>query len=297
MNREHISNEMRALQQFICNELERVDGFAKFQEDQWDRVEGGGGFTNTIKNGALIEKGGVAYSEVYGPVSDVMRKQLGLNGNEFFATGVSIVLHPSNPHVPIIHMNVRYFELDSGEYWFGGGIDLTPHYVIPENAVVFHQRLKNICDKYNANFYQKFKEWADEYFYIPHRQETRGVGGVFYDHLDEKVGLTKPELFNFARDLGRSFPFIYEEQAKSGRNQLVTEQELAWRNLRRGRYVEFNLVNDRGTKFGLLSGGRTESILMSLPPIANWEYNLAIKPGTTEFNTLEALKSPQNWLK
>jgi coproporphyrinogen III oxidase len=296
MNKELISKEMRALQLFICNELERVDGLSSFQEDQWTRPEGGGGYTNTIKNGALIEKGGVAYSEVFGPVSDVMRKQLGLEGNEFFATGVSIVLHPNNPHVPIIHMNVRYFELDSGVYWFGGGIDLTPHYVIPENAVVFHQRLKAICDQYNADFYKKFKNWADDYFYIPHRQETRGIGGIFYDHLDETVGVSKQELLNFALDLGRNFPFIYEEQAQFGRNKAVSSDQLAWRNLRRGRYVEFNLVNDRGTKFGLLSGGRTESILMSLPPLANWEYNLEIAPDSLENKTLEYLKTHQNWL-
>lgn len=296
MNKEHISKEMRALQLFICNELERIDGFSSFKEDQWARPEGGGGFTNTINNGALIEKGGVAYSEVFGPVSDIMRKQLGLEGNEFFATGVSIVLHPNNPHVPIIHMNVRYFELDSGVYWFGGGIDLTPHYVIPENAVVFHQRLKAICDQYNADFYKKFKNWADDYFYIPHRQETRGIGGVFYDHLDESVGISKQELMNFALDLGRSFPFIYEEQAQFGREKEITSDQLAWRNLRRGRYVEFNLVNDRGTKFGLLSGGRTESILMSLPPQANWEYNLEIAPDSLENKTLQYLKTHQNWL-
>lgn len=296
MNKKEISHEMRSLQLFICNELERIDGKATFQQDQWERAEGGGGYTNTIKHGGLIEKGGVAFSEVYGPVSDVMRKQLGLNGNDFFATGVSIVLHPSNPHVPIIHMNVRYFELDSGEYWFGGGIDLTPHYVIPENAVVFHQRLKSICDQYNAQFYDKFKKWADEYFYIPHRQETRGIGGIFYDHLDEKVGLSKTELLQFALELGRSFPFIYEEQAQYGRDQQVTPEQLAWRNLRRGRYVEFNLVNDRGTKFGLLSGGRTESILMSLPPMANWEYNLEIEADSLENKTLEYLKTLQNWL-
>lgn len=296
MNKKEISHEMRSLQLFICNELERVDGKATFQQDQWERAEGGGGYTNTIKNGDLIEKGGVAFSEVFGPVSDVMRKQLGLNGNEFFATGVSIVLHPSNPHVPIIHMNVRYFELDSGEYWFGGGIDLTPHYVIPENAIVFHQRLKIICDHYNPEFYKKFQKWADEYFFIPHRQETRGIGGIFYDHLDEKVGLSKTELLQFALELGRSFPFIYEEQAKFGRDQQVTPEQIAWRNLRRGRYVEFNLVNDRGTKFGLLSGGRTESILMSLPPMANWEYNLEIEPDSLESNTLGYLKTLQNWL-
>lgn len=296
MNKEQIGERMRALQLFICKELERVDGLATFQEDAWQREEGGGGFTRTVKDGHLIEKGGVAFSAVHGPVSDAMRKQLNLEGNAFYATGVSIVLHPNNPHVPIIHMNVRYFELDNGTHWFGGGIDLTPHYVIPEHAVVFHQRLKAICDQFDAAFYPKFKDWADDYFYIPHRGETRGIGGVFYDHMAASESHSKEKLMDFAVALGEAFPFIYEEQAAFGRDRTATEEEKRWQSLRRGRYVEFNLVNDRGTKFGLFSGGRTESILMSLPPMANWEYNLQVAEGSKEENTLNFLKNKQNWL-
>jgi coproporphyrinogen III oxidase len=226
-----------------------------------------------------------------------MKKQLGLNGDEFFATGVSIVLHPNNPHVPIIHMNVRYFELSDGTFWFGGGIDLTPHYIVPEQAKLFHQGLKEICDKYHPSFYEKFKNWADDYFYIPHRNETRGVGGIFYDHQAIESGVSKEQLLNFAMELGDNFTVLYNEQAELGRNKEFTNQEIEWRNLRRGRYVEFNLVNDRGTKFGLLSGGRTESILMSLPANASWEYNLKLEEGSKEFKTLNSLKKGVDWVK
>lgn len=296
MNKETIAADMRALQLHICKELEQTDGGAAFTEDAWERTEGGGGFTRTIKGGNVLEKGGVAYSAVHGPVSEVMRKQLQLEGESFFATGVSIVLHPHNPHVPIIHMNVRYFELNTGACWFGGGIDLTPHYIVPGQAVLFHERLKAICDRHDPEFYAKFKPWADEYFYLPHRNETRGIGGVFFDHLHDHPRLSKEQLMDFCLDLGRNFPVIYAEQVELGRNKPVSEQELQWRNLRRGRYVEFNLVNDRGTKFGLLSGGRTESILMSLPANANWEYNFIPKADSPESETLRILSSPQQWL-
>jgi coproporphyrinogen III oxidase len=296
MNKEHIADEMRALQSYICSQLEEMDGEAVFHEDAWNRAEGGGGFTRTIKDGAVLEKGGVAFSAVHGPVNDVMRNQLKLDGDSFFATGVSIVLHPHNPHVPIIHMNVRYFELNTGVYWFGGGIDLTPHYIVPGQAKLFHSKLKAICDAFDPEFYGRFKPWADEYFFIPHRGETRGVGGIFFDHLNNHDRLTKAELFQFCQELGRNFPNIYSEQVAMGKNLPFTGQELQWRNLRRGRYVEFNLVHDRGTKFGLLSGGRTESILMSLPAVANWEYNFEPVSGSKEEETLLWLKQKPDWL-
>lgn len=296
MTKEWIAERMMQLQDFICNELERVDGGAKFSEDLWDRAEGGGGRTRTLKNGSVIEKGGVAFSKVHGPVTDAMKKQLGLDGEEFFATGVSIVLHPNNPHVPIIHMNVRYFELNTGVYWFGGGIDLTPHYIIEHQAKQFHQGLKKICDKYHESFYSRFKNWADDYFFIPHRNETRGIGGIFYDHIDETVGVSKEDLMNFAIDLGEAFPFLYEEQVLQGKDIVFTEQEIEWRNIRRGRYVEFNLVHDRGTKFGLFSGGRTESILMSLPPDASWEYMKELGAESKEMSTQNKLRKGIDWL-
>lgn len=296
MNKEWIAEQFRLLQDHICNRLEQVDGKGKFIEDKWNREEGGGGRTRIIRNGGVVEKGGVAFSEVFGPVSDVMKKQLGLDGSDFFASGVSIVLHPENPHVPIIHMNVRYFEMDNGTYWFGGGIDLTPHYIVPEQAKLFHQGLKQICDKYHTNFYSKFKEWADDYFFIPHRNETRGVGGIFFDHQTATESLSKEQLFQFCIDLGNAFPELYAQQVELGRNRTFSDQEIKWRNLRRGRYVEFNLVHDRGTKFGLFSGGRTESILMSLPADASWEYNYEPLDDSPEKNTNLSLKKGIDWL-
>jgi len=296
MNKEWIAEQFRLLQDHICNRLEQVDGKGKFIEDKWNREEGGGGRTRIIRNGGVIEKGGVAFSEVFGPVSDVMKKQLGLDGSDFFASGVSIVLHPENPHVPIIHMNVRYFEMDNGTYWFGGGIDLTPHYIVPEQAKLFHQGLKEICDQYHSDFYSKFKEWADDYFFIPHRNETRGVGGIFFDHQTATESISKEQLFQFCIDLGNAFTELYAQQVEFGINRTFSDQEIKWRNLRRGRYVEFNLVHDRGTKFGLFSGGRTESILMSLPADASWEYNFEPIDGSIEKLTNSYLKKGIDWL-
>jgi coproporphyrinogen III oxidase len=296
MNKTFIAEQFKLLQDRICEGLEKLDGLATFLSDPWIREEGGGGRTRIIQAGNLIEKGGVAFSAVEGPVSDIMKKQLGLNGDSFFATGVSIVLHPNSPHVPIIHMNVRYFELNDGTYWFGGGIDLTPHYIIPSQAALFHRGLKKICDQYSSDFYPKFKAWADDYFFIPHRNETRGVGGIFYDHIDASCGVPKEQLFQFALDLGDSFVKLYAEQVELGRTKPIQESEIKWRNLRRGRYVEFNLVNDRGTKFGLLSGGRTESILMSLPANASWEYCFEPDANSQESYTLNHLRKGVDWL-
>ncbi len=297
MDRFTISSMFEQLQDHICEKLEQIDGKALFSSDLWSRTEGGGGKTNTIRNGAILEKGGVAFSAVHGHVTDVMKKQLSLGGNQFFASGVSIVLHPYNPHIPIIHMNVRYFELDDGTYWFGGGIDLTPHYIVPNQAKSFHEGLKILCDRYHPDFYSKFKDWADDYFFISHRSETRGIGGIFFDHLNhEQTTLSKDQLFQFCLDLGEKFPELYAFQVKCGKDKTYTEEELKWRNLRRGRYVEFNLVHDRGTKFGLLSGGRVESILMSLPTDASWEYNFVPLEGSIEAETKSMLRKGINWL-
>jgi len=294
-NREHIAAAFQELQDHICSALEQLDGGASFQEDLWQRTEGGGGRTRVLSHGQLIEKGGVNFSEVHGPVTELMRKQLQLDGDEFYATGVSIVLHPSNPHVPIIHMNVRYFEMNTGVYWFGGGIDLTPHFVVPEFAQKFHAGLKAVCDRYHSDFYPKFKTWADDYFFIPHRNETRGIGGIFYDHLKADDTMSKEQLLDFSIDLGRLFPKLYAEQAQAFRNLPFSAEELAWRNYRRGRYVEFNLVYDRGTTFGLKTNGRTESILMSLPENASWIYNR--EHNTRELETLAWLRKGVDWVE
>lgn len=297
MSREEIASLFMQLQDRICNHLETIDGKSQFIEDKWDRTEGGGGRTRIIQHGGVIEKGGVAFSKVHGTVTEAMQKQLGIEGTSFFATGVSIVLHPENPHVPIIHMNVRYFELNTGVYWFGGGIDLTPHYIIENQAKQFHQGLESICNKYDTSFYPKFKNWADDYFFIPHRNETRGIGGIFFDHLKESSTISKEQLLQFCIELGDNFSILYHQQVEQGKNKSFIEQHLHWRNLRRGRYVEFNLVNDRGTKFGLVSGGRTESILMSLPANASWEYNYKVEPNSAEENTLSLLKKGKDWLR
>jgi coproporphyrinogen III oxidase len=224
-----------------------------------------------------------------------MKANLKVDANEFFATGLSIVMHPNNPHVPIIHMNIRYFEMDNGRYWFGGGMDLTPHYIDKEQARFFHSELKKVCDKYDPAYYPKFKKWADDYFYIPHREETRGIGGVFYDHLSADDSHTKQEIFDFSCDLGAAFSPVYSRLIELNRDKEFTERQHEWQLLRRGRYVEFNLVHDRGTKFGLQSRGRTESILMSLPAEARWQYAHIPEPGSPEAETLGLLKKGIDW--
>ncbi|MCB0820986.1 MAG: oxygen-dependent coproporphyrinogen oxidase, partial [Bacteroidetes bacterium] len=274
MNRELVDQRMRNLQQSIILQLEEADGIGKFGTDVWNHHEKGGGITRVIRSGRVIEKGGVNFSAVGGMLTEKAAKALEMETRSFFATGVSIVLHPSNPHVPIIHMNVRYFEGDEGKYWFGGGIDLTPHYIVENDASWFHSTLKTVCDKWNPEFYTRFKDWADEYFYLPHRQETRGIGGIFFDRLSENsVDLSKDEIAGFVFDVGNSFAPIYTTLMAKYGNMEFDADEKKWQLLRRGRYAEFNLAIDRGTKFGLETGGRTESILMSLPADASWEYN------------------------
>ena len=296
MTKEFISAEMQRLQDRICKRVEQIDGKKTFQEDLWTRAEGGGGRTRIMRDGAIIEKGGINFSEVFGEVTPMMKQNTEIKGNHFFATGVSIVLHPQNAHVPIIHMNVRYFETDEGTYWFGGGIDLTPHYVSREFAKKFHLGLKKVCDNYHPEFYEKFKQWADDYFFIPHRDETRGVGGIFFDHQHETSEISKEQLLHFCIELGDTFADLYNEQVSEGKGKAMSQDEKNWMNLGRGRYVEFNLVHDRGTKFGLYSGGRTESILMSLPNDANWEYNFIPSIGSSEAETLSLLRKGIDWL-
>ncbi len=296
MNKEAIAQSFRDVQLYICQQLEQLDGVSTFSEDEWTREEGGGGYTRTIVDGAVIEKGGVAFSAVHGPVSEAMKLQLKMEGESFFATGVSIVLHPKHPRHPIIHMNVRYFELNSGVYWFGGGIDLTPHYIHLAQAKLFHQGLKDHCDKFHQDFYTQFKPWADRYFHLPHRGETRGIGGIFFDHLDEKSGLEKSEIASFCVSLARLFPELYAQQIHTTELKSPSERELNWQRMRRARYVEFNLLHDRGTKFGIYSGGRTESILMSMPPRAEWSYNYAPEVNSEEAQTLNWLKNNPDWM-
>lgn len=293
--REEITHYFQSLQDDICRRLEEADGEGRFREDAWEREAGGGGRTRVIL-GRQIEKGGVNFSAVYGPTPAKILQALQLESADFFATGVSIVLHPRSPMVPIIHMNVRYFEMTSGIWWFGGGIDLTPHYIRPNDARFFHQKLKEVCDAHHPEFYPRFKKWADDYFYLKHREETRGIGGIFFDRLGEAESLNKEALFAFVRDVGEAFSPIYLELLERNRRRTYGESELSWQRLRRGRYVEFNLVWDKGTKFGLDTRGRTESILMSLPPRADWVYDHVPEPESAEARTQALLRKGIDWV-
>lgn len=302
ITKEQIAADYKVIQDEICLALENLDGKSKFEEELWERDGGGGGRTRVIQNGNILEKGGVNFSAVHGKLPEVMQKALKVESDDFFATGVSIVIHPNHPLVPIIHMNIRYFEMlntpDGQEpvRWFGGGIDLTPHYVFDDDARFFHGQLKAVCDKYNADFYSKFKTWADNYFYIKHREETRGIGGIFYDRLTASETLSWGDIFEFSKALGRTFAPTYIELVNRHRKETFIQQQQLWQYQRRSRYVEFNLVYDAGTKFGLETNGRIESILMSLPPTAQWAYNYHAEPGSEEEKTLSLLKKGINWV-
>jgi len=303
ITREQIAVEYQLIQNDICTALEHLDGKAKFEEELWEREGGGGGRTRVIQNGNIIEKGGVNFSAVHGRLPDAVKNSLKVEQEDFFATGLSIVIHPNHPMVPIIHMNIRYFEMPSsfvkGEEpvrWFGGGIDLTPHYVFEEDARYFHGSLKSVCDQFNKDFFGRFKTWADDYFFIRHRNETRGIGGIFYDRLTASGALTWDKLFEFSKTLGRSFIPVYSELVQRNRDKPFTEEQQLWQYQRRSRYAEFNLVYDAGTKFGLETNGRIESILMSLPPTAKWLYNYQPQAGSEEEKTLSLLKKGINWV-
>ncbi|RVU00908.1 oxygen-dependent coproporphyrinogen oxidase [Mucilaginibacter limnophilus] len=301
ISKEQVAADYREIQNEICLALEVIDGKSKFEEELWEREGGGGGITRIIRDGNILEKGGVNFSAVHGVLPDSVKKALKVEQDEFFATGVSIVIHPNHPWVPIIHMNIRYFEMPASDLdhqplrWFGGGIDLTPHYVIDEDAQFFHSTLKAVCNTYNADFYPRFKLWADDYFYIKHRQETRGIGGIFYDRLTATGDISWETVFEFSKAIGRTFAPVYTELVNRNRDKAFGDEEQQWQYQRRSRYTEFNLVYDAGTKFGLETNGRIESILMSLPPTAKWLYNFKPEPGSEEERTLSLLKKGINW--
>lgn len=295
LTKEHITDWFKDLQDNICRSLEQLDGKGQFQEDKWERPGGGGGRSRVI-SGQVIEKGGVNFSAVHGELPDKIASALKIPDKQFYATGVSIVLHPHHPLVPIIHMNVRFFETSSGLWWFGGGIDLTPHYVQPANAKAFHLRLKEACDLHHKSYYPKFKTWADDYFYVKHRKETRGIGGIFFDRLGEQDDFSRADRFAFVQSVGNAFVPTYTDQVEHNLNLPFTEKQKNWQYIRRGRYVEFNLVWDRGTKFGLDTDGRIESILMSMPPTANWVYNHQPEVGSPERDTLDTLRKGIDWV-
>jgi coproporphyrinogen III oxidase len=279
------------LQGSLVKTLEQLDGTATFKTDNWERPGGGGGLTQTIADGALFEKGGVNWSAVWGDYDDAALAKLGGTERRFFATGCSLVLHPKSPLVPTVHANFRYLERGS-DSWFGGGSDLTPYYPYEEDAAAFHRVWKDVCDRFDAGYYKRFKEWCDEYFYLPHRREARGVGGIFFDDLRGD----REKTFEFVRACGDAFIDAYAPIAIKRRNEPYGDPERRFQALRRGRYVEFNLVYDRGTAYGLATQGRTESILMSLPPSARWEYGWQPAPGSRE-EQAQAFFKPRNWLQ
>ena len=292
-----IADEFRKIQDEICRGLELEDGKATFSEDAWSHSNGGGGRTRVLAGGNVFEKGGVNFSAVEGELPVFMKDKVTEGATRFFATGVSIVIHPFSPMVPIIHMNIRYFETDAGDSWFGGGIDLTPIYVNDEQAHFFHSKMKEVCDRYNSEYYPRFKNWADDYFFITHRNETRGIGGIFFDYVRPTESLSKEDAFRFVADVGRTFLKAYLPIVASNKSLAFSEQNRQWQLIRRGRYVEFNLVYDRGTRFGLETGGRIESILMSLPEHASWVYNHIPNEGSPEANTQSKLVKGIQWAR
>ena len=284
-------------QVIICAALEAEDGLGKFSVEEWNHDSGGGGITRVIQHGKVLEKGGVNFSAVEGEIPSFMKNHVSAEATHFFATGISIVLHPHSPLIPIIHMNVRYFETNGGDAWFGGGIDLTPIYVVKEDAKQFHVALKNVCDRFDSEFYPAQKKWADDYFFNQHRNETRGVGGIFYDYIKPADGkFSHDVLMNYALDLTKTFVQVYVPLMAKYKNESFSAQQKEWQLMRRGRYVEFNLVYDRGTRFGLETRGRIESILMSLPEYASWKYNFIPTDDSPEKKTLDLLKKDINWL-
>jgi len=300
--REEFSNWIKEIQNRICLEAEKVDGKKKFVVDQWTREEGGGGITCIIQNGAVFEKGGVNTSEVFGKITPQIRKQLKIEGEDFFACGISLVIHPYSPMVPTVHANFRYFEVydKAGtviDFWFGGGADLTPYYLFEEDAKHFHQCFKNSSDKLGEDLYPKFKMQCDNYFVNHHRNgERRGIGGIFYDYMKPSEKFTANELCEFAKLNGIAFIEAYFPIVGKRKDLSFTKEQKHWQLIRRGRYVEFNLIHDRGTIFGLKSNGRTESILMSLPPEVRFEYNYKPEQNSEEEKLQQILMKPIDWI-
>jgi coproporphyrinogen III oxidase len=301
--RDHWIRWVHDIQDSICTSLEAEDAEARFVQEEWEREEGagGGGRTRILSEGKVFEKAGVNSSVVYGNVSEKMRSQLQLHGESWFACGISIVVHPVNPYVPTVHANWRYFELYNRDglvqdRWFGGGTDLTPYYLFEEDAVHFHRTMKDAMDPFGAELYPRFKKWCDEYFTNAHRShEMRGIGGVFYDHLRMQDKEEARKLFEFQKANGAAFLKAYLPIVQRRKNTAYGAAQVEWQEIRRGRYVEFNLLHDRGTLFGLRTNGRTESILMSLPPRARWKYNYQPLAGSEEEKLLQACQQPRNW--
>lgn len=294
-----ISQYMMELQDNICNSLENEDETGRFHQDTWHRPQGGGGRTRILRNGRILEQAGINYSHVSGgqlpPSATVTRPEL--TGRKFEAIGVSLVIHPQNPYVPTSHANVRYFAASKPEettiWWFGGGFDLTPYYGFEEDAIHWHQTAKRACEPFGEEVYPRYKAWCDEYFYLKHRQEPRGIGGLFFDDLNT---WNFERCFRFMRSVGDHFTEAYLPILQRRKEHPFGQGEREFQLYRRGRYVEFNLIYDRGTLFGLQSGGRTESILMSLPPVVRWQYDWHPEPGSEEARLYQEFLKPRDWV-
>ncbi len=292
---------IQTLQDTITSKLEAVDGKAQFKEDIWERPEGGGGRTRVIENGNVFEKGGVNISGVHGKLPDSMQKYFGVEDADFFACGLSLVLHPKNPMLPTVHANWRYFEMYDKDgtivdQWFGGGQDLTPYYLFEDDAKHFHQTCKTACDKHNPEFYKTYKAKCDEYFWNAHRNEARGIGGLFFDYCKASEDMSMENWYNFVTEVGNSFLECYVPIVEKRKDLLFSKEQRDWQEIRRGRYVEFNLVHDKGTLFGLKTNGRIESILMSLPPHVQWVYDHQSEAGSDEEKLIEVLQNPKDWV-
>ena len=299
--KERFFNFIIHLQQEICACIEDVDGAEKFIEDVWQRPLGGGGWSRVLTNGEVFEKAGVNVSQVHGDLPDLLKGQVPAQSTSFYAAGISLVIHPKNPMIPTTHANFRYFQVTDSQgiildQWFGGGMDLTPYYLFEEDARHFHKTLKTECDKHTRGFYEKFKLWCDDYFYNSHRKEYRGIGGIFFDHIKPDQELSGERLESYIYGIANAFLPAYLPIVKKRLALSYSSDNKVWQEIRRGRYVEFNLLHDRGTSFGLKTGGRIESIFMSLPPTVRWEYNHTPKEGSPEWETLEVLKKPKEWL-
>jgi len=293
MMTKNISSFFQRIQMSITQRLEEWDGEKMFHTDTWEHENGGGGRTMVLSDGGVFERAGVNYSQVFGETlpPSIQEKFPDAKNTPFMATGISLVIHPLNPYVPTIHMNYRYFEAGS-LWWFGGGIDLTPYYPFEKDVRDFHRSLKAVCDRYDATYYPRFKKWCDDYFFIDHRNEPRGVGGIFFDYLNDDF----QKIHQFVQDCAENFLPLYEPIVTRRKDLDYTDRERQFQLYRRGRYVEFNLVYDRGTRFGLQTGGRIESILMSMPPLVRWEYDYEPEPGSAEAELYSKYLVQRNWV-
>ena len=299
--KESFYNYICELQDAITAALELADGSASFKEDLWERPEGGDGRTRVLEDGVVFEKGGVNISRVHGTLPKSMQTHLNVSEASFYACGLSLVLHPKNPMAPTVHANWRYFEmydLDGNivDQWFGGGLDLTPYYLFEEDAIHFHQTCKNACDRHDPKFYSEYKKKCDAYFWNAHRDEARGLGGLFFDYLKPTPKLSLREWYAFVTDVADNFLEAYLPILDRRKDLPYTEEQKKWQEIRRGRYVEFNLVHDKGTLFGLKTNGRIESILMSLPPKVQWHYDYQPEKDSPEAMLMEVIMKPKNWV-